>query len=160
MISGSFPAGISLIAYSIRVPLDGSPKQRRKALFPLLELVGGTAGIDEEGIRFSYRQEVSRLRQAHVGEREIAGSIKAKSEESESGTRFMPLAYVEVIRNKAPVIGFDGKIYRYEGGVYSQVYPEEIDQQTIELIGEQVQSSNLDAVRKVLGVSVLSGLTL
>ncbi len=72
----------------------------------------------------------------------------------------MPLAYVEVIRNKAPVIGFHWKIYRYEGGVYSQVYPEEIDQQTIELIGEQVQSSNLDAVRKVLAVSVLSGLTL
>ena len=49
------------------------------------------------------------------------------------------------------MICFDGKHYAYESGVYRLIYPEEIDQQTIGLIGEETQSSHLDAVRKFLG---------
>jgi len=73
-----------------------------------------------------------------------------ESGDQEGGKKFLPLAYVGKICDQAPVICFDGRAYRYEGGVYAQWYPEEIDQQIIQLYWPEVQTSHLHSVREFL----------
>ncbi|MFH1116559.1 MAG: phage/plasmid primase, P4 family [Pseudomonadota bacterium] len=78
---------------------------------------------------------------------------KGEAERTERSKQFRPLEYVEEIISEAPMITFDGRFYRYEGGCYRLQYPEEIDRRTIDLIGPDVQAHQIDAVRKFLNIT-------
>jgi len=64
--------------------------------------------------------------------------------------RFLPLPIVEQIRERIAIISFDGRIFRYQAGVYRSWQPEEIDQLTIALVGPDVRGYHLTEVRTLL----------
>lgn len=132
------------------IPREASTQQRYKALAPILKMIAEQPELTWKEYVSAINKRFPEYDRAKLG-KEIAGLSKEKIEQQERSKRFLPLAYVDQIRSKAPVICFDGKHYSYESGVYRLIYPEEIDQQTIELIGEETQGSHLDAVRKFLG---------
>ncbi len=131
------------------IPKEASIHEKYKALAPVLKLIAEQPELTWKEYISAINKRFPEYDRVKLG-KEIAEYSKAKSEQQERSKRFLPLAYVDQIRGKAPVISFDGKVYRYSHGVYSLVYAEEVDQQTINLIGEETQSSHLDAIRKFL----------
>jgi len=131
------------------IPSKGSPREKYKALKPVLELIAE----QPELLWKEYANALS-VRFPELDKRKIEKQVSQNSKDSEdvkeTGKKFRPLAYVDEIRKAAPVICFDGRYYRYENGVYSPWYSEEVDQATIELIGPETQGSHLDAIRKFL----------
>lgn len=131
------------------VPMSGSIIKRYKELKPIFKLIS-------EQPELLWKEYISILSARFPAldkrkiEREISQYRKDAEENREASKRFLPLAYVEKIQEQAPVICFDGRHYRYQGGVYSPWYSEEVDQATIGLIGPKTQGSHLDSVRKFL----------
>jgi putative DNA primase/helicase len=132
------------------VPSTGTPREKYKALTPILQLVSEQPELTWKDYVATIGNRFPSLDKRKI-EKEISQHRKEHEEAKEAGKRFLPLAFVEKIQQAAPVICFDGRYYRYGAGVYCPWHPEEVDQTTIGLIGPETQGSHLDAVRKFLG---------
>jgi P4 family phage/plasmid primase-like protien len=131
------------------IPERGTPQEKYKTLAPVLELVSTQPELTWKGYVERIANNFPEFDRRTL-EKEIRQNQRSSRLEDEEDSKFLPLSFVERIRDESPVICFDGRAYRYEGGVYAPWYPEEIDQKTIELYGPEVQTKHLDAVRKTL----------
>jgi len=131
------------------IPTDGSPREKHRALEPLLKLVA-----EQPDLTWKEYGKAIAQRFPALDERKISKAIGEKREgATEAHTkrdRFLPLEYVDKIRSEAPVITFDGRAYRYSAGVYAPWYLEEIDQRIIELYGPETEPKHLHAIREML----------
>jgi len=131
------------------LPKQGTSQERYRAVKPVLELI---AGLPE--LLWKEHTEALCARVPSLDKQKVKAEITrihGKAEDAEAARgRFLPLAYVDKIREESPVICFDGRFYRYKAGVYSPWYSEEVDQATIALIGPETQGNHIDAVRKFL----------
>ncbi len=128
---------------------DLSPWDKYKALAPVLALISEQPELLWKAYISTVNGSFPEFDKRKL-EKEVFQHRKESQEIKEASKRFLPLAYVEKIRQEAPVICFDGRYYRYENGVYSPWYAEEVDQATIDLIGPETQGNQLDSVRKFL----------
>jgi DNA primase catalytic core len=131
------------------VPTSGDPQEKYRSLEPILSLVSTQPEL-------TWKEYAERIKSILPGfdqrklEKEIAQRAKSTKDEEKPREKFLPLSYVQLIQAEAPVICFDGRSYRYESGVYSPWYSEEIDQKIIQLYGPEVQTSHLHSVREFL----------
>jgi len=131
------------------VPTSGSIIERYRALKPILQLISDLPELMWKELINILSARFPALDRRKL-EKEVSQYRKQSVEVQETSKRFRPLDCVDKILEKEHLISFDGRTYRYGNGVYSPWHPEQIDQVTIELVGQDCQPSHLDAVRKFL----------
>lgn len=122
---------------------DGTTQEQYQALAPILELISAQPVMTWESYADAISSRIpafkTRTLLKEIGE--VAECLKDK---------FRPLEYVEKIRNRQPVIYFNGQFYFYGEGCYRLQYPEEIDQLTTSMVGPDTKPHHVESVRKFL----------
>jgi len=130
------------------IPTNGSPEAKYRALSPLLESIATRPELTRE----EYAGKIH-SRFPHYKTQKLVKMISGLCSESskESGSdQFLPLKYAQMLQDQAPVIYYNGGVYKYRGGSYRPWYREEVSRAATSLLGTEAQRRQVEDVRTFL----------